>query len=116
MSQQYPPQDARIWAGRIDPGRRAEHEQFVGWLNSDEAHEIFRRRRLTTYQLREAGDRVTVLFTAPKTGDPRIMIDFLRYPGLWPHYWTFERGGRPDEHEDSGDAGATRVAWQAGEA
>ena len=56
---------------------------------------------------------VTVVFKAPHTGDPRIMIDFLRYPGLWPEYWEFVRGGRvEDEPCNPPGAGRSEVHWR----
>ena len=100
--------DTRVWIGRIDPDRHADHERFVEWLHGEEAASIFRRRRLTAYTLAEDGDRVTVTFSAPRTGDPRIMIDFLRYPGMWPEFWQFESAA-PRE----GEAGDVRVQWRA---
>ena len=108
-------EDTRIWVGRISSGHEAEHERFVQWLNGPEAQSIFRRRRLTEYQLTEHDGMVTVLFKAPHTGDPRIMIDFLRYPGLWPDYWEFVRGGRPDE-EPAPAAGTLKVHWRRADA
>lgn len=107
-SQATPDEDTRVWIGRIASGHAAEHERFVEWLNSAEAQSIFRRRRLTEYELIEDNGVVTVVFKAPRTGDPRIMIDFLRYPGLWPDYWEFVRGGRAEETP----AGARRVHWR----
>jgi hypothetical protein len=52
-----------------------------------------------------------VLFKAPHTGDPRIMIDFLRYPGVWPEYWEFLRGGRGEDEPETA-SGVVRVHWQ----
>jgi hypothetical protein len=101
-------EDTRVWVGRVSSGHAAEHEAFVAWLNSPEAADIFRRRRLTEYELSENDGRLHVTFKAPHTGDPRIMIDFLRYPGLWPDYWEFERGG-PDEPPEPGQV---RVHWK----
>jgi hypothetical protein len=103
-------EDTRVWIGRVSSGHEAEHQQFVGWLNGPEAAEIFRRRRLTEYQLSERDGELTVLFKAPHTGDPRIMIDFLRYPGVWPDYWEFVRGGRAED-VPAGDGGSIRVHW-----
>jgi hypothetical protein len=41
------------------------------------------------------------------------MIDFLRYPGLWPEYWEFVRGGRAeDEPTSAAPAGAVKVRWR----
>jgi hypothetical protein len=108
-------EDVRVWIGRVTRGREVEHERFIEWLNSPEAHEIFRRRRLTEYLLTEENGTVAVVFKAPHTGDPRIMIDFLRYPGLWPEFWEFVRGGRaedepPPQMPDSG----IKVHWVRG--
>ena len=105
-------EDARVWIGRVASGREADHEQFIQWLNSAEAHEIFRRRRLNEYRLTEEGGTVTVVFKAPHTGDPRVMIDFLRYPGLWPEFWEFVRGGRTeDEPPPKTPDSAVKVHW-----
>ena len=41
------------------------------------------------------------------------MIDFLRYPGLWPEYWEFVRGGRAEDEPPPKVPGpAVRVHWQ----
>jgi hypothetical protein len=104
-------EDTRVWVGRIGSGHEGEHERFIQWLNGPDAEEIFRRRRLTEYQLTEDNGTVTVVFKAPHTGDPRIMIDFLRYPGLWPEYWEFVRGGRAED-ESPPSGGAVRVSWR----
>jgi hypothetical protein len=107
------PEDSRIWVGRIRTGSEGEHEQHVAWLGSTEAQDVFRRRRLTEYALSEADGQVFVVFKAARTGDPRIMIDFLRYPGLWPEYWEFERGGRlEDIAPEDGPRGTRRVFWR----
>ncbi len=91
-------EDTRVWIGRLADGHQAEHAKFVEWLNGPEAESIFRRRRLNEYLLTQGDDgELTVVFRAPHTGDPRIMIDFLRYPGLWPDYWEFVRGGGADD-------------------
>ena len=106
-------EDTRIWVGRVKSGHEAEHATFLGWLNGPEAASIFRRRRLTEYLLTDENGQVTVVFKAPRTGDPRIMIDFLRYPGLWPDYWEFVRGGRAeDEPASEPDASAVKVHWR----
>jgi desulfoferrodoxin (superoxide reductase-like protein) len=104
-------EDSRVWIGRISSGHEAEHEHFIEWLNGPEAQSIFRRRRLTEYLLSEDDGVVKVVFKAPRTGDPRIMIDFLRYPGLWPDYWEFVRGGRGDD-EPNLESGTPRVHWR----
>jgi hypothetical protein len=99
-------EDTRVWVGRIEAGHEAEHANFVEWLNGDEAASIFRRRRLNEYQLTESDGTVTVIFKAAHTGDPRIMIDFLRYPGVWPEFWQFVGAERP------ADGGAVKVHWR----
>jgi hypothetical protein len=103
--------DARVWIGRVSAGHEAEHQAFVNWLNGPEAAEIFRRRRLNEYQLTENDGELTVVIKAPHTGDPRIMIDFLRYPGLWPQYWEFVRGGRAQDVALP-EGGVVRVHWR----
>jgi hypothetical protein len=108
-------EDARVWVGRVASGHEAEHAAFLAWLNGAEADSIFRRRRLTEYLLTEGDGTVTVVFKAPHTGDPRIMIDFLRYPGLWPDYWEFVRGGRAEDiAEAASDSAqsAVKVHWR----
>lgn len=106
-------EDTRVWIGRVSQGHAAEQEQFVAWLNSDAAHEILRRRRLTEYTLSEEAGRVAIVFKAPHTGDPRLMIDFLRYPGLWPEFWEFVRGGRAeDEPPPALPPSAVKVHWR----
>jgi hypothetical protein len=108
-------EDTRVWVGRVASGHEAEHARFVEWLNGPEAESIFRRRRLTEYLLTEEDGTVTVVFKAPHTGDPRIMIDFLRYPGLWPEYWEFVRGGRGEDNNDPNPAtptSAIKVHWR----
>jgi hypothetical protein len=100
-----------VWIGRVAAGHEAEHRQFVDWLNGPEAAEIFRRRRLTEYELTEADGMLRVVFKAPHTGDPRITIDFLRYPGVWPACWEFVRGGREDD-EPASPGAVVRVHWQ----
>jgi hypothetical protein len=95
----------------VSSGHEADHQQFIDWLNGPEAAEIFRRRRLTEYTLTQDDAEVRVVFKAPHTGDPRILIDFLRYPGLWPEYWEFVSGGRPED-APLADGGQTRVHWR----
>jgi len=103
-------EDTRVWVGSIEPGREADHARFVDWLNGEEAQSIFRRRRLSEYRLIEDSGTVTVIFSAPHTGDPRLMIDFLRYPGLWPDFWHFLKGGRAEDASDV--LGAVKVHWR----
>ncbi len=104
-------EDTRVWIGRVASGHDAEHARFLEWLNGPEAEAIFRRRRLSEYLLTQEDGLVTVVFKAPRTGDPRIMIDFLRYPGLWPDYWEFERGGRAEADRPVPDS-AIKVHWR----
>ena len=106
-------EDTRVWIGRVASGHEAEHAQFLEWLKGPEAESIFRRRRLTEYLLTEEDGTVTVVFKAPHTGDPRIMIDFLRYPGVWPEYWEFVRGGRGEDEPDAASpSAAVKVHWR----
>jgi hypothetical protein len=107
-------EDTRVWIGKIAHGHQAEHARFLEWLNGAEAESIFRRRRLTEYLVLQDGENptVTVVFKAPHTGDPRIMIDFLRYPGMWPEYWEFERAGRAEDIPDPLPAHEVKVHWQ----
>ncbi len=111
MTAAEPTEDVRFWQGLVASGREAEHEQFLTWLNSAEAHELFRRRRLREYALGQDDDRLTVVFKVPHTGDPRIVIDFLRYPGLWPEFWQYERGGV----WEGPDLVAPRIFWRQGD-
>jgi hypothetical protein len=106
-------EDTRVWIARLQPGKEQEQRQFIDWLNTAEAHAIFRRRRLTEYTLSELDGSVTLVFKAPHTGDPRLIIDFLRYPGLWPDYWEFVRGGRAEDEPppDLPDS-AIKVHWR----
>jgi hypothetical protein len=101
-------EDTRVWIGRVANGREAEHARFVEWLNGPEAASIFRRRRLTEYTLSEDHGTVTVVFKAPHTGDPRLLIDFLRYPGVWPEFWQFERSSTTAAEA----AGEVKVRWR----
>lgn len=105
--------DTRVWIGRVRSDSMAEHEQFIAWLGTDEAREVYRRRRLVEYALYERNGQLSVIFRAPHTGDPRIMIDFLRYPGMWPQFWEFERAGGAAEAElVEADGSAARVSWR----
>jgi len=105
-------EDTRVWVGRVATEHEAEHARFLEWLNGPEAETIFRRRRLTEYLLTEEDGMVTVVFKAPHTGDPRIMIDFLRYPGLWPEYWEFVRGGRGEDDDEPAPDSVVKVHWR----
>ena len=110
-------EDTRVWIGQVKPGYETDQAAFVAWLNSDKARDIFRRKRLTEYTLVEEDGTVTVVFKAPHTGDPRIMIDFLRYPGMWPEFWEFRQGGRAEDLDLADTAkGAVRVHWRREEA
>ena len=105
-------EDTRIWIGKVASGHEADHTRFVDWLNGAEAESVFRRRRLTEYLLIDRAGTLTVIFKAPHTGDPRIMIDFLRYPGMWPDYWQFERAGQAEDVPDPLPAEAIKVHWR----
>jgi hypothetical protein len=106
-------EDTRVWIGRVASGHEADHARFVEWLNGAEAESIFRRRRLTEYVLLEQTGTITVIFKAPHTGDPRIMIDFLRYPGMWPDYWEFERAGHTEDVPRPLPAEGIKVHWRS---
>ena len=103
-------EDTRVWIGRVTSGHDAEQAAFLAWLNGPDAEAIFRRRRLTEYRLAERDGQLTVLFRAPHTGDPRLLIDFLRYPGLWPEFWQFERAGH--DEADAANGGEVKVHWR----
>jgi hypothetical protein len=105
-------EDTRVWIGRVASGHAPDHARFLEWLNGEEAESIFRRRRLTEYLLSEENGNLTVVFKAPHTGDPRIMIDFLRYPGMWPDYWQFERAGRAEDVPAAPPASNIKVHWR----
>ncbi len=105
-------EDTRVWIGHVAAGRQADHARFVEWLAGPEAQEIFRRRRLTEYLLVQDGNRLTVVFKAPHTGDPRLMIDFLRYPGMWPEFWQFERAGRAQDAPVRPEPATVKVHWR----
>jgi hypothetical protein len=110
-------EETRVWIGRVAAGHEAEHAQFLDWLNGEEAREIFRRRRLNEYLLGDQDGAISVVFKAPHTGDPRLMIDFLRYPGVWPDFWEFVRGGRAeDEPPPQLPESAIKVHWRRGDA
>jgi hypothetical protein len=111
-AREQPAEDTRVWVGKIASGHEAEHAAHLAWLRGPAAADIFRRRRLTEYELSEADGLVTVVFKSPHTGDPRIAIDFLRYPGVWPPYWEFVRGGRATEL-DLAPGGEVKVHWRA---
>ena len=104
-------EDTRVWIGRVASNHETDHARFLDWLAGPEAEDIFLRRRLTEYTLSQDGDVVTVVFKAPHTGDPRLMIDFLRYPGVWPAFWEFERAGGPDDARLT-DPTTVKVHWR----
>lgn len=101
------------WLGHVQDGHEDVHEAFVEWLRGPEAAEIMRRRRLVSYSLCQEGRQLTVRLETPPRDDPRVVIDFLRYPGMWPPFWEFERGGpaapTPGAACPSGDE---RIRWR----
>ena len=105
-------EDTRVWIGRVASGHEADHARLVEWLSGAEAESVFRRRRLTEYLLVDLAGTITVIFKAAHTGDPRIMIDFLRYPGMWPDYWEFERAGRAEDVPQPLPTAAVKVHWR----
>jgi hypothetical protein len=106
-------EDTRVWVGRVASGHEADNAAFLEWLNGPDAQAIFRRKRLTEYLLTEDNGTITVVLKARHTGDPRIMIDFLRYPGLWPDFWEFVRGDRGENGSaDHPSPETIKVHWR----
>jgi hypothetical protein len=96
----------RIWRGRVKPDHRDEHEQFVAWLNTDEAAVQYAKFLLNGYSLAQQGDDLTVTMAA---AEPPPIIRFLRNPRMWPEYWEFvSAGGEVAELPED----AVRVRWQ----
>lgn len=99
----------RIWRGRVKPESRDEHEQFVEWLNGDEAKEQYRKFLLTGYTLAERDGQLTITLGAE---EPPPIIRFLRNPRMWPDIWEFEGAGPAGPDSDDGEAGDVRVRWR----
>ena len=96
----------RVWHGRVNPERRDEHEQFVAWLNSDEARVQYAKFLLNGYSLAQQGDNLTITLAAE---EPPPIIRFLRNGRMWPEYWEYLSGGGDDaEVPDE----AMRVRWR----
>lgn len=96
----------RIWHGRVKPEGRDEHEQFVAWLNSDEAKVQYAKFLLNGYTLAQQGDDLTVSMAAE---EPLPIIRFLRNSRMWPEYWEYLSAG--NGAEDITDQ-AVRVRWR----
>ena|SRR5687767_8086919 len=97
---------SRIWRGRVRPEARAEHEQFVEWLGSDEAAVQYAKFLLNGYSLAQEGDDLTITLAAE---EPPPIIRFLRNSRMWPEYWEYvsassDPSGVPDD--------AVRVRWR----
>ncbi len=100
----------RVWRGRIKPGHRDEHEQFVAWLQTDEAAVQYAKFLLNGYSLAQQGDALTVTLAAE---EPPPIIRFLRNPRMWPDYWEYlSAGGDAADVPDD----AVRVRWRRSEA
>ncbi|MGE3908890.1 MAG: hypothetical protein AB7K36_06045 [Chloroflexota bacterium] len=96
----------RIWQGRVKPGYQDEHEQFVAWLNTDEARVQYAKFLLNGYSLAQEGDQLTVTLAAE---EPPAIIRFLRNPRMWPDYWEYiSAGGDAAEIPEE----AVRVRWR----
>lgn len=102
---------ARVWLGRVAPGKEAEHEAFVAWLRSGEAQSQFARYLLTGYSLYQADDRLKVVMRAE---EPLAFIRFLRNARMWPSCWEFVAAGRGDHPgpDLSEEHGQVRVDWR----
>lgn len=102
-------QGTRVWRGRVKPGHDAEHEQFVTWLQTDEAKLQYAKYLLTGYSLAQQGDDLTVTLSAE---EPPPIIRFLRNQRMWPEYWEYlSAGGAGADVPDE----AVRVCWRRGE-
>jgi len=96
----------RVWHGRVKPESHDEHEQFVAWLNTDEARVQYAKFLLNGYSLVQEGDDLTVTMTY---GEPPAIIRFLRNTRMWPEYWEYiSAGGDAADLPDD----AVRVRWQ----
>jgi hypothetical protein len=96
----------RIWRGRVKPEGRDEHEQFVVWLNSDEAKAQYAKFLLNGYTLAQQGDDLTIAMAAE---EPPPIIRFLRNARMWPEYWEYLSAG--NAAEDIPEE-AVRVRWR----
>ena len=96
----------RIWRGRVKPEGRDEHEQFVAWLNSDEAKVQYAKFLLNGYTLAQQGDDLTIAMAAE---EPPPIIRFLRNARMWPEYWEYLSAG--NAAEDIPEE-AVRVRWR----
>ena len=103
----------RVWRGRVKDGSRDEHEQFVEWLNGDEARQQYAKFLLTGYTLAEDGDALTITLAAE---EPPPIIRFLRNPRMWPEIWEFESAGAGGPTSGQDGAGTVRVRWRREEA
>lgn len=96
----------RVWRGRVKPEHRAEHEQFVAWLGTDEARVQYAKFLLNSYSLAQQGDDLTITMSA---SEPPPIIRFLRNSRMWPDYWEYLSAGGPG---DSVPDDAVRVRWR----
>jgi hypothetical protein len=96
----------RIWHGHVNPVRRDEHEQFVRWLNSDEARVQYAKFLLNGYMLAQQDDLLTISMAAE---EPPAIIRFLRNPRMWPEFWEYDSAGGS---EDAPPAESVRVNWR----
>jgi hypothetical protein len=95
----------RVWRGHVRSDSRDQHEQFVRWLNTDEAQLQYAKFLLNGYTLSQQGDDLTIALTAE---EPPAIIRFLRNSRMWPEFWEYDPGdGEPEVPEEF-----IRVRWQ----
>jgi hypothetical protein len=86
------PTHTREWLGRVRPDQRQAHEQFLVWLNGDEAKRVIARLPLSEYRLEQRGDDLKITMTAT---EPTGFVRFLRFDRFWPNFWEYVGGERP---------------------
>src|SRR3954454_4907220 len=98
----------KTWNGIVKAGSEAEHEAFVASLASAEGLRLLARSALSGYELRQDGNKLTVLMSAD---EPPFIIRFLRNPRYWPAFWEFVSA---DAAQALGLESQRRVAWSKG--
>ncbi len=96
----------RVWRGTVRPEGREEHEQFVTWLNSDEAAVQYAKYGLNGYTLSQQGEELAIAMAAEEA---TTMIRFLRNSRMWPEIWEFQASG-PGASEP--EPASVRVRWR----
>lgn len=95
----------RIWRGHVRPENRDQHEQFVEWLNSDEARMQYAKYLLNGYSLAQQADDLTITMAAE---EPPAIIRFLRNSRMWPDFWEYDSAGGDEPPPED----AVRVSWR----